>query len=59
MKEIQMLPPHLKVPKDKCFWNKKYKGWSPRTVYDELEIDFKPKRKFTAKMGRYPEDDRK
>jgi hypothetical protein len=51
--------PHPNVPKDKCFWNKKYKGWRPRMVCNELEVDFKPRSKFTAKLGGYPEDDSK
>jgi hypothetical protein len=51
--------PHPNVPKDKCFWNKKYKGWRPRTICDKLEVEFKPCSKFTAKLGGYPEDDSK
>jgi hypothetical protein len=49
--------PHPNVLKDKCFWNKKYKGWRPRTVCDKLEVKFKPRSKFTAELGGYPEDD--
>jgi hypothetical protein len=56
-KKFNQCHPHPNVPKDKCFWNKKYKGWRPRMVWDELEVKFKPCSKFTAKLGGYPEDD--
>ena len=56
-KKFNLCRPHPSEPKDKCFWNKKYKGWRPRTVCNELEIDFKPRSKFTAKLGGYPEED--
>ena len=49
-KKFNRRRPHPNVPKEKCFWNKKYKGWRPSTVCNELEIDFKPQRKFTAKL---------
>ena len=48
---------HPNLPKEKCFWNKKYKGYRPRTVCDKLEIDFKPQSKFTAKLGGYTSED--
>jgi hypothetical protein len=35
----------------KCFYNKQWKGWRPGYVYEELEIKFKPKSKFTRAMG--------
>jgi hypothetical protein len=56
-KKFNQRRPHPNVPKDKCFWNKKYKGWHPRTVCNKLEVEFKPRSKFTAGLGGYPEDD--
>jgi hypothetical protein len=58
-KKFNQRHPHPNVLKDKCFWNKKYKGWRPRTVCDKLEVEFKPRSKFTAELGGYPEDDSK
>ena len=52
-KKFNQLRPHPNVPTEKCFWNKIYKGYCPRTVGDKLEIDFKPQSKFTAKLGGY------
>jgi hypothetical protein len=50
-KKFNQCHPHPNVPKDKCFWNKKYNGWRPRMVWDELEVEFKPRSKITAKLG--------
>ena len=50
---------HPNVSKEKCFWNKKYKGYHPRTVCDELEIKFKSQSKFTAELGGYTSEDSK
>ena len=58
-KKFNQCRPQPNVPKDKCLWNKKNKGWRPRTVCDKLEVEFKPRSKFTAKLGGYPEDDSK
>jgi hypothetical protein len=58
-KKFNQRRPHPNVPKDKCFWNKKYKDWCPRMVRNKLEVKFKPRSKFTAKLGGYPEDDSK
>ncbi len=58
-KKFNQHRPHPNVPKDKCFWNKKYKGWCPRMVCDKLEVKFKPRSKFTAELGGFPEDDSK
>jgi hypothetical protein len=58
-KKFNRCCPHPNVPKDKCFRNKKYKGWRPRTVCDKLEVEFKPRSKFTAKLGEYLEYDSK
>ena len=37
----------------KCFWNKAYKGWRPRSVCDEMDIKFKPRTNFSADLGGY------
>ena len=34
-------------------WNKKYKGYRFKSICDELEVDFKPRHKFSSKMGGY------
>jgi hypothetical protein len=36
------------VESDKCMWNKKYKGYRVKSICNELEVDFKPRIKFTA-----------
>jgi len=46
--------PH-RVEPDKCMWNKKYKGYCFKTICDELEVDFKPRIKFSAELGGYAE----
>ena len=56
-KKIGRKRPHPNTSHDKCFWNKGYKGWRPRSICDELEIDFKPRSKFSAKLGGWPESD--
>jgi hypothetical protein len=35
--------------------DKKYKGYRFKLIYDELEVDFKPRIKFTADLGGYAE----
>jgi hypothetical protein len=42
---------HIKP--DKCMWNKKYKGYCFKSICNELEVDFKPRIKFMADLGRY------
>jgi hypothetical protein len=49
--------PHPKTPHEKCFWNKEWKGWHPRPVCDELEVTFKQRSKFSAKLGGLRNDD--
>jgi hypothetical protein len=56
-KKFNRRRPHPNILKEKCFWNKKYKGYRPRTVCDELEIKFKPQSKFTAKLGGHTSED--
>jgi hypothetical protein len=43
------------VEPDKCMWNKKYKGYCFKSICNELEVDFKPRIKFTADLGGYAE----
>jgi hypothetical protein len=38
-------------------WNKKYKGYRFKLIWDELEVDFKPCIKFLADLGGYAEKD--
>ena len=47
-KKIGHKRPHRNTAHDKCFWNKVYKGWHPRSICDELEIDFKPRGQSSA-----------
>lgn len=62
--DVQDLPvtcPHCKKHKrktahpwleeSKCGWNPKYKGWRPEYICEKLEIDYKPKYKFSKDMG--------
>jgi hypothetical protein len=34
-------------------WSKKYKGCHFKSICDELEVAFKPRHKFSAKIGGY------
>jgi hypothetical protein len=55
-KKYHCKKPH-RVKPDKCMWNKKYKGYHFKSICDELEVDFKPRIKFTADLGGYAEKD--
>jgi hypothetical protein len=55
-KKYHRKKPH-RVDPDKCMWNKKYKGYRFKSICDELEMDFKPRIKFTADLGGYAEPD--
>jgi hypothetical protein len=46
-----------RVAKDKCMWNKKYKGYQLKSICDKLEVAFKPCHKFAADLGGYAERD--
>ena len=46
-----------RVKPDKWMWNKKYKGYRFKSFCDELEVEFKPRIKFTANLGGYAEKD--
>lgn len=41
---------------ERCFYNKKYKGWRPSKVCKELGIRFKHRSKFASDMGGYPSE---
>jgi hypothetical protein len=55
-KKYHRKKPH-RVEPDKCMWTKKYKGYRFKLICDELEVDFKPRIKFSADLGRYAEKD--
>ncbi len=38
-------------------WNKKYKGYRFKSIYDKLEVAFKPCHKFAEDLGGYAEWD--
>ena len=40
-----------KYEEDKCFYNKKYKGWRPSKICKELEIKFKCRHEYSSDMG--------
>jgi len=52
--------PHCKKyhrKKPHRMWNKKYKGYNFKSICDELEVDFKPRIKFSADLGGYAKKD--
>ena len=51
-KKIQHRKPH-RVDPDKCMWNKKYKGYRFKSIWDELEMTFKSHHLFMAEMSGY------
>jgi hypothetical protein len=55
-KKYHRKQPH-RVEPDKCMWNKKYKGYRFKSICDELEVNFKPRIKFSADLGGYAEKD--
>eukprot|EP00804_Cyclotella_cryptica_P025718 CCRYP_002922-RA/>CCRYP_002922-RA protein AED:0.80 eAED:0.39 QI:0/0/0/0.5/1/1/2/0/295 len=48
--------PHPKTPEDRCFWNKRYKGYRGKWICGEMEIAYVPRHKFAADMGGYPSE---
>ena len=40
-----------KHEEEKCFYNKKYKGWRPSKICKELDIKFKRRHEYTPNMG--------
>ncbi len=55
-KKFHRIKPHC-VSKDRCMWNKKYKGYQFKSICDKLEVAFKPHHKFAADLGGYDEWD--
>jgi hypothetical protein len=55
-KKFHRTKPHH-VSKEKCMWNKKYKGYQLKCICDKLEVAFKPCHKITADLGGYAERD--
>eukprot|EP00804_Cyclotella_cryptica_P009005 CCRYP_003106-RA/>CCRYP_003106-RA protein AED:0.44 eAED:0.55 QI:0/0/0/0.8/1/1/5/0/886 len=53
-KKFARRKPHPKTPEDRCFWNKRYKGYRGKWICDEMEIAYVPRHKFAADMGGYP-----
>jgi hypothetical protein len=53
-KKFHYIKPH-RVAKDKCMWNKKYKGYRFKSICDKLEVAFKPRHKIAADLGGYAE----
>jgi hypothetical protein len=53
-KKFHRIKPH-RESKDKCMWNKKYKGYQFKSICDKLEVGFKPCHKFVADFGGYAE----
>ncbi len=53
-KKYHRKKPHCVKP-DKCMWNKKYKGYQFKSICNELEVEFKPRIKFSADLGGYAE----
>ncbi len=51
-KKFHCKKPH-QVELDKCMWNKKYKGYHFKLIYDKLEVAFKPCHIFSAELGGY------
>lgn len=47
---------HPGVPNDRCFWNKKYKGFRAKWICDEMDMKYVPRHKFSADMGGYRSD---
>jgi hypothetical protein len=47
---------HPNVPNEQCFWNKKYKGFRPKWICDEMDVKYAGRHKFSSDMGGYPSD---
>jgi hypothetical protein len=56
LKAFKLRKPHPRINEDKCFWNKKYKGYRAKWIFDEIELKYKPRHRFAADMGGYQED---
>ena len=49
-KNFHCKKPHQVEP-DKCMWNRKYKGYCFKSICNKLKVAFKPRHKFSAKLG--------
>ena len=56
-KKFARRKPHPKTSEDRCFWNKRYKGYRGKWICDEMEMAYVPRHKFAADMGGYPSED--
>jgi hypothetical protein len=56
LKKFKRYYQHPDIPHDNCFWNKKYHGYRPKGICDEMDMRYKPHHKFTADLGGYPVD---
>ena len=55
-KKFKRYRQHPNISHNNCFWNKKYHGYCPRGICDKMELNYKPRHKFTADLGGYPAD---
>jgi hypothetical protein len=55
-KKFKRYRQHPNISHDNCFWNKKYYGYRPKGMCNEMELRYKPHHKFTADLGGYPAD---
>lgn len=46
--------PHVLI--EQCFWKKKRTGFGPQYCCTIMEVCFKPRHRFSAKLGRYDDD---
>ncbi len=51
-KKFHCKKPHQSQP-DKCTWNKKYKGYHFKSIYNKLKVALEPCHKFSAELGGY------
>jgi hypothetical protein len=57
-KKFHRKKPH-QAELDKCMLNKKYKGYHFKLICNKLKVVFKPRHKFSAKLGGYASKDNK
>eukprot|EP00956_Cyclotella_meneghiniana_P004235 scaffold5184_cov39-Cyclotella_meneghiniana.AAC.4 len=55
-KEFKRRKRHPNIDNAKCFWNRKYKGFRPAWICQEMEIPYKGRHKFSSDMGGYRSD---
>ena len=47
---------HPGVAEERCFWNKKWKGFRPRYCCTAMDVKFKSRARFSAKLGGYDDN---